>query len=130
LVAWFNLYFWFVANVMLGYSVCECHEALGHEGYVNQIEGDDSVAREVFDCDRIVAEGHILLKEGSLEAARLLIRPALDRFSVDSKRHQLYHRVLATLGADKPYRAHANFLIELLLKLRGSSTAAIVFHQA
>ncbi|MFT7558483.1 MAG: hypothetical protein ACI93R_000377 [Flavobacteriales bacterium] len=130
LVAWFNLYFWFVANAMLGYSVYERDEALGHESYVNQIEGDDSVAREVFDYDHIVAEGHILLKGESLEATRLLIGPALDLFPVDSTFHQLYHRVLAALGADKPYRANANFLIELLLKLRGSSTAAIVFHQA
>ena len=121
-----SMYFWCVANCMLGYSVYQYHDELGHTSNIVR-DDDDNVSKAEFERKRTLADANILIREKDPRKARGIVRPMLDRFPRDKELHGFYHRVLGVVNDREALKNHADDYIDLLLEDGAKSEAVTVY---
>lgn len=118
------LYFWFAASCMLGYTVYQYQDVLGH------VTIDDEhleVEQRIFEQKRALAEAYILLRENNLESAKKILRPVLDRYQDEADLHEFYHKILLLEGNKESIGQHADYFIKMLMQQNKEQLAASVY---
>ncbi len=120
-----SLYFWFVANCMLGYAVFQYQDSLGHSGSIEARDAD--ISKELFDKKRALADAYIATREGDTERARNMLRPLLDQYKYDEELHQQYHKILMVTDDNDALKNHADYFIRFLIDQGKGRAATVVY---
>lgn len=119
-----GLYFWFVANCMLGYTVYQYQDVLG---YISDDEALEDIDHDTFEKKKALAEAYILLRENNLPSAKNIIRPLLDKYRDEFELHDFYHKLLLLEGEKDVIKRHADYFIEVLQARGNHLHAASIF---